>query len=160
MKLLGSHIITSPLLSCLKTTSICSHFWRRWQWIWEQGMNWCNFAEVRKFGEGNQEGFDDFWRDRSSWASVWVFDDFLSVTQVKLLLDCASLLSGSRYCLSERLYYVCLNLQEYRRYLDEYNVYSVLTVQTNFTQPLTRHLLTELDPVSRLMLLFLVKLLV
>ena len=25
---------------------------------------------------------------------------------------------------------VCLNLQEYRRYLDEYNVYSVLTVQT------------------------------
>ena len=25
MKLLGRHIITSPLLSCLKTTSICSH---------------------------------------------------------------------------------------------------------------------------------------
>ena len=94
MKLLGSHIITSPLLSCLKTTSICSHFWRRWQWIWEQGMNWCNFAEVRKIGEGNQEGFDDFWRDRSSWASSWVFDDFLSVTQVKLLLDCASLCQG------------------------------------------------------------------
>ena len=44
-------------------------------------------------------------------------------------------------------------LQEYRRYLVEYNVYSVLTVQTNFTQPLTRHLLTELDPVSWLMLL-------
>ena len=57
-------------------------------------MNWCNFAEVRKIGEGNQEGFDDFWRDRSSWASSWVFDDFLSVTQVKLLLDCASLCQG------------------------------------------------------------------
>ena len=42
-------------------------------------------------GEGNQEGFDDF-------EGIGVFDDFLFVTQVKLLPDCASLLSGSRYC--------------------------------------------------------------
>ena len=42
----------------------------------------------------------------------------------------------------------CIMLFELARifeeYLVEYIVYSVLTVQTNFSQPLTRHLLTEL----------------
>ena len=38
MKLLGSHIITSPLLSYLKTTSICSHqFEEGGSGLWEQG---------------------------------------------------------------------------------------------------------------------------
>ena len=89
-------------------------------------MQLCRGPEV---GEGNQEGFDDL-------EGIGVFDDFLFVTQVNyfqiVLLSC------------QGVEIVCLNLQEYRRYLVEYNVYSVLTVQTNFTQPLTRHLLTEL----------------
>ena len=45
----GSHIITSPLLSYLKTISICSHqFEEGGRGYREQGVNRCNFAEVRK----------------------------------------------------------------------------------------------------------------
>ena len=94
-------------------------------------------------GEGNQEGFDDL-------EGIGVFDDFLFVTQVNYFQ--IVLLSCQGVDIVRKIVICCLNLQEYRRYLVEYNVYSVLAVQTNFTQPLTRHLLTEHDPVSRLML--------
>ena len=53
-------------------------------------MNWSNFAEVRKFGEGNQEGFDDFEGIgviKLQLDYFW-FDDFLSVNQANLLPDC------------------------------------------------------------------------
>ena len=61
MKLLGSHIITSPLLSYLKTTSICSHqFEEGGSGLWEQGMNWSNFAEVRKLERETRKGLMTF----------------------------------------------------------------------------------------------------
>ena len=61
MKLLGSHIITSPLLSYLKTTSICSHqFEEGGRGYREQGVNRCNFAEVRKLERETRKGLMTF----------------------------------------------------------------------------------------------------
>ena len=51
-------VITSPLLSACRQSVFVVISLKKV--ALDMGANWSNFAEVRKVGEGNQEGFDDF----------------------------------------------------------------------------------------------------
>ena len=59
MKLLSMQVITSPLLSVWRQPVLQSSVEEGGSGYGSKVWTRSNFAEVRNFGEGNQEGFDD-----------------------------------------------------------------------------------------------------